>query len=41
MDKNSGLIKKAYDRIEETKEFVNSDYHRLKYHVDASSRIFK
>lgn len=33
MDKNEELLKKAYDRIEETRELVESDYYRLKYHI--------
>ena len=33
MNKNEELLKKAYDRIEETKELVESDYYRLKYHI--------
>lgn len=33
MNKNEELLKKAYDKIEETKKIAASDYYRLKYHI--------
>jgi beta-fructofuranosidase len=33
MVKNTELLKKAYHKIEESKDLIKSDYHRLKYHV--------
>jgi sucrose-6-phosphate hydrolase len=33
MNKNEELLKKAYDRIDETTNLVKSDYYRLKYHI--------
>lgn len=33
MSKDKELMKKAYDRIEEKRQLVESDYYRLKYHV--------
>lgn len=33
MNKKARLIKEVNDNIEKTKELVNEDYHRLKYHI--------
>lgn len=39
MSSNTELMKKAYKRIEEMQELVNSDYYRLKYHIVPSAGL--